>query len=200
MSNVLIVFVHPNKTSFNRAVLEVVTEELTSNGHAAKVADLYVEGFQPAMIEADFAQFDHKAMPADVLAEQKRVEWSNKIIFIFPYWWWSMPAMLKGWIDRVITYGWAWENPSKPELSHLSPREVLVLTSAGASAEQIAKRSYDTAFDTQLRTGVFGYCNFTDITIKFLYDVYPGSDPEVSRLRSDEAREETRKFHLSHNK
>ena len=105
-----------------------------------------------------------------------------------------MPAILKGWIDRVIAYGWAWLDPAKPDLSPLTPRKVLVLTSAGASKAQLAKRGYDTAFDTQLRVGVFGYCNFPEVTIKFLYDVYHGTDPEILTQRLEEARQEVKKF------
>lgn len=192
--NVLIVFAHPTQGSYNHAVLAIAREELEAAGHTVKVADLYAEGFQPAMLTEDFAQFDGEAMPEEIIREQQRVEWSDAIVFIFPYWWWSMPAILKGWVDRVISYGWAWLDPGKPDLSPLPPRKVLVLTSAGASKAQLAKRGYDTAFDTQLRVGVFGYCNFPEVTIKFLYDVYPEADPEVCTQRLEEARLEVRKF------
>ena len=192
--NVLVVFAHPKQESFNRSVLNVAVDELKAAGHEVKVADLYAEGFQSAMIEEDFAQFNEQPMPEAVKREQARVEWSDAIVFVFPYWWWSMPAILKGWFDRVFTYGWAWLNPAKPELSPLAPRRVLVLTSAGASAEELAKRDYDKAFFTQLKTGIFGYCNFPEVTIKFLHDVYPGCDQAVSALRLEEAKAEIRKF------
>ena len=191
---VLVVYVHPKAQCFNRSVLDLTVKELTASGHEVQVADLYKEGFQPAMLAEDYAQFEGKAMPADVLREQDRVEWSDALVFIFPYWWWSIPALLKGWFDRVFSMGWAWLDPSKPELSPLKPRKVLVLTSAGASKDQLAKRGYDSAFDTQLRVGVFGYCNFSDITIKFLYDVYEGTAEGIPEQRLDEARESVRRF------
>ena len=174
MTNVLIVYVHPKAQCFNRAVLERTQAGLRKAGHDVQVADLYAEGFQPAMIEDDFAQFDRQPMPADVLAEQARVEWSDAIIFIFPLWWWSLPAMLKGWFDRVFTYGWAWLDPARPDLSALDPRKVLVLCSAGADKTALAKRGYDTAFETQLVKGTFSYCGFRDVTIRMLSDVHDG--------------------------
>ena len=70
----------------------VIGRHLAEAGHQVKVADLYAEGFQPAMIEADFAQFAGEPLPIAIQAEQARVEWSDAMIFIFPLWWWSMPA------------------------------------------------------------------------------------------------------------
>ncbi|MEM7292689.1 MAG: NAD(P)H-dependent oxidoreductase [Pseudomonadota bacterium] len=175
--NVLIVYTHPVKKSFNRAILDAVSETLVTNGHEVRVADLYVENFQPAMIEADFAQFENKPMPDDVLAEQARIDWSDAMIFIFPYWWWSIPAMLKGWIDRVLTYGYAWVDPMRPDLSPLRARKILVLTTAGASLKALAKRGYDTAFETQLNTGVWSYCGFNNVVTR-MYECVTSELPQ----------------------
>ena len=161
--NILIVFCHPIRESFNGALLNSAVEQLESSGHSVKVADLYREQFQPAMIAEDFAQFNREPMPQDVQKEQARVEWSDGIIFIFPVWWWSIPAMLKGWIDRVISYGWAWENPLDPDSGHLESRKILVMTTAGASKEHFAKRWATTIFAghiNQKRTIASDQCGF----------------------------------------
>ena len=184
---VLIVFTHPVKKSFNRAILERVNAGLSSAGHEVQTADLYAEGFQPAMIEEDFAQFEDKPMPEDVLREQARVEWSDAIVLIFPYWWWSIPAMLKGWIDRVMSYGWAWIDPARPEDGYLKDRKLLVLTTTGASARALAKRGYDTAFHTQLNVGVCEYCGFKDVTTRMFHEVHHETPEEVRRQYLDEA-------------
>ena len=191
---VLIVYTHPVKASFNRAILEAVKESLLEAGHEIRVADLYAEKFQPAMTEEDFAQFDDRPMPAEIQKEQKRVEWSDAIIFIFPFWWWSLPAMLKGWIDRVMSYGWAWVDPSDPDSGYLKSRKVLILTTAGASAGQLAKRGYDTAFHTQLNVGICEYCGFRDVTTRMFHEVHQNT-PETLRTRYlADARELARTF------
>ena len=180
--NVLIVYTHPVKLSFNRAILERVETGLLGEGHQVRIADLYAEDFQPAMTAEDFAQFENRPMPEDVQREQARVEWSDAIVLIFPYWWWSLPAMLKGWIDRVMSYGWAWIDPAKPEDGYLKDRKLLVITTAGASARALAKRGYDTAFHTQLHVGVCEYCGFNDVTTRMFHEVHHET-PEETRLQ-----------------
>jgi NAD(P)H dehydrogenase (quinone) len=98
---VLVVFCHPRRASFTGDVLDRVVAGLGEAGHAVDVADLYREGFQPVFGDEDYAQFEGGAMGADVLREQERVERSDGIVLVFPVWWWSFPAMLKGWFDRV---------------------------------------------------------------------------------------------------
>jgi NAD(P)H dehydrogenase (quinone) len=95
------------------------------------------------------------------------------MIFIFPIWWWSLPAMLKGWIDRVMSYGWAWVDPKDPDSGHLRHRKILVLATAGDSKKSFAKRGYDTALHTQLNIGTWNYCGFKDVTTRIFHDVGP---------------------------
>ncbi|MBY8974609.1 NAD(P)H-dependent oxidoreductase [Rhodobacteraceae bacterium NNCM2] len=191
---VLVVYTHPVKKSFNRAILGAVEEGLAEAGHEVRIADLYAEGFQPAMTEEDFAQFQNRPMPEDVLREQARVEWSDAIVFVFPFWWWSLPAMLKGWIDRVMSYGWAWIDPSDPEAGYLKDRKLLVLTTAGASAAALAKRGYDTAFHTQLHVGICEYCGFRDVTSRMFHDLHDETPASVREGYLAEARKLARTF------
>lgn len=160
--NILVVYCHPRKQSFNHAIKEAAVQRLQAQGHEVQVADLYAEGFQPAMNIDDFAQFESEPMPTEILREQQRVEWSDGVVFIFPLWWWSLPAMLKGWIDRVMSYGWAYDDPMDPHSGPLNERRILVLMTAGASRAQLEKRDYDKAFHTQVEVGIWDYCGFRD--------------------------------------
>jgi NAD(P)H dehydrogenase (quinone) len=168
---VLIVYTHPVPDSFNRGILNATLKGLETGRHEVKVADLYAENFQPAMTEGDFVQFEFKPMPAEIQAEQARVEWSDAIIFIFPLWWWTMPAMLKGWIDRVMSYGWAWLDPADPKSGSLGERRILVMVTAGASRQQLAGRRYDESLHTQLNVGTWDYCGFRDVTTRIFDQV-----------------------------
>jgi NAD(P)H dehydrogenase (quinone) len=179
---VLIVFTHPVKTSFNRALLKVTVKGLEAAGHEIKVADLYAENFQPAMTVGDFVQFEDKPMPDEILAEQARVEWCEAMVFIFPLWWWSLPGMLKGWIDRVMSYGWAWVDPADPLSGTLKERKILVMVTAGSSHAQLAKRKYDEALHTQLNVGTWNYCGFRDVTTR----VFDQVTDEVPRAKLEQ--------------
>lgn len=185
---ILLVVAHPVPTSFNHAIRRAVTEALTTAGHEVRVADLCAEGFQPAMIEADFAQFRDEPMPPAIQAEQERVVWSEAMVFVFPVWWWSMPGVLKGWIDRVMAYGFAWKDPRDPRSGGLGDRRILTLATAGDDAAGFAKRGYDTAFDTQLRVGTWEYCGGYDSRTHIFHSVVPGMTDDLRRRYLDDAR------------
>jgi NAD(P)H dehydrogenase (quinone) len=186
--NVLIVYTHPIKDSFNRKILDAVEQALTEVGHAVRVADLYAEEFEPAMTPGDFAAFENLPMPPEIQAEQARVEWSDAMVFIFPIWWWSLPGMLKGWIDRVMSYGFAWVDPKDPDSGHLRHRKLLVLTTAGDSAKAFAKRGYDTSFHTQLNVGTWNFCGFKDVTTRIFHGIHPKPQEELRAAYLEEAR------------
>ncbi|MDG1208674.1 MAG: NAD(P)H-dependent oxidoreductase [Paracoccaceae bacterium] len=186
--NVLTIVAHPVPTSFNHAIRREVEAGLAEAGHEVEVADLYAEGFQPAMIEADFAQFTGDPLPIAIQAEQARVEWSDAMIFIFPLWWWSMPAMMKGWIDRVMSYGFAWKDPRDPDSAGMRRRKIIVMITAGDDAAGLAKRGYDTALHTQLNVGTWDYCGFKDVTTRIFYGVTPGASEELRAEYLAEAR------------
>jgi putative NADPH-quinone reductase len=108
---VLTVLCHPRRTSLTAALAERFRAGLAAAGHGGELADLYAEGFDPLMLPPDEPDWDDtgKRYSAAVLAEQARIERHEAITIVFPVWWWSVPAMLKGWIDRVWNRGWAYD-------------------------------------------------------------------------------------------
>ncbi len=79
--------------SFTGSILQSAVRGLRAAGHSVEIADLYAEGFDPVLRRADYAQVEHKPMPDDVRREQARVDRSDALMFVFPVWWWSFPAM-----------------------------------------------------------------------------------------------------------
>lgn len=119
--NLLFVYAHPEPNSFNSAMKDAAVAALTRAGHQVKVSDLYAMAFNPVV---DPSQFPERADPgffnllreqrhaagtgaiaADVAAEQEKLFWANLVVFQFPLWWGSMPAIMKGWVDRVFMQG-----------------------------------------------------------------------------------------------
>lgn len=101
---VLTIFAHPNPKSFNRAVLDTVTGELRKKNAEVRVKDLYAMNFNPILSGSDFEQLLAGKVPDDIAAEQADVTWADVLIFIYPIWWIGQPAILKGWLDRVMTW------------------------------------------------------------------------------------------------
>lgn len=175
---VLVVFSHPRRNSFCGAVLDAFVGGLTQAGHSAEIADLHAEGFDPRMPEADEPDWDNpaKRYSAEVLAEQARISRNEALAFIFPVWWWSLPAMLKGWIDRVWNNGWAY---GVVELPH---RRALLIGTASGSAATYDKRRYGRAMDAQLVVGTMNYCGIAAARLELLFDVMDGAGVRARHL------------------
>jgi NAD(P)H dehydrogenase (quinone) len=105
-----VLLAHPNAGSFNHAVCSAFVEGLKEAGAAYKVNDLYASGFNPLMAGDDFNQFgDNGVLPQDVVTEQEKVDAVDGLALIYPVWWNEAPAILKGWFDRVLSRGWAYD-------------------------------------------------------------------------------------------
>lgn len=119
---IAIVFNHPYDGSFCNAMLEAVTRGLSHAGHEVDLLHLDRDGFNPVMTAADLKAFRAKA-PTDpqVLAYTQRLASADHLIFIFPIWWELMPAMTKGFVDKVIFPGVAYEytNPANTRMRPL---------------------------------------------------------------------------------
>lgn len=134
---VLVVYCHPCPESFNAAVKETVLSTLVSSGHELRVIDLYGENFQPAM-SADERRGYHDE-GGNVRPVERHVEailWCEMITFVYPTWWFGLPAMLKGWLDRVWVPHVTFEMPTetagmRPKMQHI--RKIAVVTTCGAT-------------------------------------------------------------------
>lgn len=103
---VVIVFNHPYEGSFGNAILNSVTKGLKGANHEVDLMYLDNDGFNPVMSKADLQAFvEHKPVDPQVIDYNKRLEQADHLIFIFPIWWDLMPAMTKGFLDRVLTPG-----------------------------------------------------------------------------------------------
>lgn len=103
---VVIVFNHPYEGSFGNAILNSVTKGLKGANHEVDLMHLDNDGFNPVMSKADLQAFvEHKPVDPQVIDYNKRLEQADHLIFIFPIWWDLMPAMTKGFLDRVLTPG-----------------------------------------------------------------------------------------------
>jgi NAD(P)H dehydrogenase (quinone) len=168
----LIVVAHPDQTSLSHSVAAHIAEgvSLAGEGDTFEIADLAAEAFDPRFTAADIALHLRQAPPAaDVAAEQARIDRADALVLVYPVYWWSMPGLLKGWIDRVFTNGWAYdEGPdgkSEKKLRHL---KVHLIAIGGASLRTYARHGYFGAMKTQIDHGIFDYCGARVVTSELL--------------------------------
>ncbi|MCM3064479.1 NAD(P)H-dependent oxidoreductase [Bacillus altitudinis] len=103
-----IVYAHPWDGSYNHAILTSITEKLETKKEPFQVIDLYKDGFNPVFTAEELKHF-HKGETPYLLVKdyQEKLKQSTELVFIFPVWWWDLPAMLKGFIDKVMLSGFA---------------------------------------------------------------------------------------------
>jgi NAD(P)H dehydrogenase (quinone) len=168
--HLLAVFAHPERTSFTGAVLDRFTGGAREAGHEVEELDLYRSGFDPLLRGDDYAQFRDGEMPADVRAEQARVDRAEGLVLVFPVWWWSFPAVLKGWFDRVFSQGWAYDFTPGRSRGLLADRPTLLLGIGGSRASTYRRYGYDEAMRTQIDVGMLGYCGLRDVQTVLLHE------------------------------
>ncbi|MGN7741933.1 NAD(P)H-dependent oxidoreductase [Pseudomonas sp. 22526] len=168
----LIVVAHHDPRSLSHSLAAQVAEGLGPS-HTFEIADLFAEAFDPRFNAADHAVHRRQAQPpADVLAEQARIDRADALVLVYPVYWWSMPALLKGWIDRVFANGWAFdfsleENRTEKKLGHL---RVHLLGVGGADAGTYGRHGYEAAMKTQIDHGIFDYCGARVLTSELLLE------------------------------
>lgn len=134
----LVVYCHPLPDSFTAAIRDVVLARLREAGAEVRLHDLYAEGFQPVLSAVELRGYlDSPQNRSEVEVQVADLLWCDTLIFIYPTWWYGLPALLKGWLDRVLLPDVAFLLPDtaggsiRPGLRHIS--RLGVFTTCGAS-------------------------------------------------------------------
>ena len=129
----LIVVAHLSETSFTMALTRGYAAELERLGHSRRICDLYRTGFDPVLAAEELlpARADHPAR-ADVIKAQGDIRAADVLALVYPLWWMSMPAMMKGYIDRVFSRGFAYEARGGIVHGLLSGKKAILITISGA--------------------------------------------------------------------
>ena len=104
---VLVILAHPDGRSFNHAIAQAAIDALRANGHEPIFHDLYEERFDPILPASEIP--GGAALPADIRTHCRELSSADGIVIVHPNWWGQPPAILKGWVDRVIRPGVAYE-------------------------------------------------------------------------------------------
>ncbi|CUH50817.1 NAD(P)H-dependent oxidoreductase [Shimia marina] len=145
--HVLTVLDHPNPHAFSAAAARRFMAGAEAAGHTTELADLHAEGFSPIWSMEDISSNGTTNLPPDLPEEHARIARADAICLVFPLYWWGMPAMMKGWVDRVWCWGWAYDQLDTPDASLQPPRSGLLLVPAGASSDEIDSTGQRAALD-----------------------------------------------------
>lgn len=183
--NLLVIFAHPNQKSFCKAIVESVIKAAEDKEASVTVRDLYQLGFDPILKSSDFESLREGKTPDDVAKEQELVTWADVIVLVYPIWWAGFPAMLKGYIDRVFTYGFAYENVDGNIKGLLNDKIAILFSTTGASNEMYENNGMSNAIMQTSDEAIFSYTGFKEINHTFFGSV-PYVTDEVRRGFLDE--------------
>lgn len=152
--HVLIVYAHPEPRSFNAALKDAAIETIGTAGHSVEVSDLYGEGFNPVAGRHDFStvadpqRFHYQSeqllaarsdgFSDELKREQNRLLRADIVILQFPLWWGGPPAILKGWFDRVLAYGFAYAEGRRYHQGLFKDRYGMICVTTGGTAQRFS--------------------------------------------------------------
>ncbi|MCT2589426.1 NAD(P)H oxidoreductase [Streptomyces sp. N2-109] len=179
MPHTLLVLAHPRRDSLTAQVAGRLHRRLTDEGHTVDLLDLYAEDFDPRLHPADEPDWEDrdKTYSPEVRAHMRRIEAADDLVVVFPVWWFAAPAILKGWIDRVWNYGFAYGR-GKPRLA---AKRMVWLGLAGGPSADYAGSGLDVAMEHQLRKGVSEFCGITASSVRLLHDTELSGVPKAQR-------------------
>ena len=181
MKKIFIVYGHYDEKSFNAAIRDRFIDTVKKNSHDVDVVDLYKEKFNPV--------FSGEEPDESVLDHRKRIEKSDVIVLIAPIWNFRMPAIVEGWIDRVLAPPWAFRfkrlfgNYGYP-IGNLKGKKAVVFCTYGSP--QFAVRTFFLNMPTKrLRRGVFNICGITDVIYRRYFAVPFVGDKKRKKFLED---------------
>ena len=160
---VVVALAHPKKGSFNHAIAETAVRALQVNKHEVVFHDLYAEGFDPVLTFEEFSAEE----PADpvIKAHCAEVAAAQGLFIVHPNWWCQPPAMMKGWVDRVLRFGLAYtfeeQEGKEVEVGLLAGRKALVLNTC-MTTEEMDRTHFHDPLDGLWKTSVLGVCGIED--------------------------------------
>ncbi|WP_435606955.1 NAD(P)H-dependent oxidoreductase [Pseudomonas knackmussii] len=179
--NVLIVHAHNEPQSFSTALYQLAEETLRGQGHEVKTSDLYAMNWNPVASAADFgarANPDYlvyaleqregakaKTIAADIQGELDKLLWADLVIFNFPIYWFSAPAILKGWFDRVLVSGICYGGKRFYDQGGLAGKKALVTVTLGGRDHMFGEDAIHGPLEDMLRPILRGTLAYTGMSV-----------------------------------
>ncbi len=174
----LIIYAHPDNGSLNHHLMQTIVEILQSKNQEIEIRDLYQLNFNPILSLEDLKGQRMGKVADNVKQEQDYISWADHITFIYPIWWTGMPAIMKGFIDRVFSYGFAYRYDQGIQKGLLTGKQTTVINTHGKSKTEYESIGMDKALSLTSDKGVFIYCGL-EINKHFFFDKADKASPEV---------------------
>ncbi len=153
----LIVYANHSESSFNAKIKDELCASLRNLGHETRIRNLYEQDFYPVLKGSDFEALQSGNLPKEIIEEQEHIQWADVITFVYPIWWTGMPAILKGYIDRVFLYGFAYAMSEQGIVGLLKNKKVAIINTTGQPREAYEPSGMYDAMRKTTDNGIFEF-------------------------------------------
>ncbi|MDQ0782943.1 NAD(P)H-dependent oxidoreductase [Chryseobacterium sp. W4I1] len=193
---ILIILAHPEEKSFNAAMFNTAIKSLEEAGHEVKTTDLYKKNYQPVSGKENFSQLNNPnyfkqqdeelfavqqfTLMPDIVSEQEKVEWCDILIWQFPLYWFSAPAILKGWADKVFTMGKFYDNGKIFSNGFSVGKQAMLSVTTGGPEKNYTDDKYGDIDSIlfPIHRGIFEFLGFSVLQPEIVYSVERLTDEE----------------------
>jgi NAD(P)H dehydrogenase (quinone) len=201
---ILIVFAHPELKSFNGAMFQTAIDTFKNSGHDVQLSDLYAMKFDPISDRRNFTSVkdpnyfkqqleemhatDVGGFIPEIEAEIQKLEWLDLMIWQFPLWWFSVPAILKGWVDRVFAMGRVYSSEHIYETGRFRGKKAMISLTVGATEDAYLKSGFHGDIHAILRPiqrGILQFSGFDVLAPQIVYAPVRQTDTVRQRILND---------------
>jgi NAD(P)H dehydrogenase (quinone) len=203
LPSVLVVHAHPEPASITSRLKDAFVDELAGRGHRVVVSDLYADSFVPSVTRQDFVEqaheqhfwvleeqqhaSDHDGFAPEITEQIARVRSSDFVVLSFPLWWYSVPAILKGWIDRVFVQGFAFTATDTFAHGPLTGKSGMLMLTAGYGPNDFGPGGSSGDLDILLHHIQYGTFGYAGMSVLPMFAAMEADSADASRLAAWEA-------------
>ncbi|MBE2895423.1 NAD(P)H-dependent oxidoreductase [Pasteurellaceae bacterium HPA106] len=180
MKQHLIIYAHPNPQSFNHAILEQVVHATKKCGWQPVVRDLHALEFNPVLSWQELAESYQGIINEHIAQEHDFIRHADLITLIYPLWWMGFPAILKGYLDRTLTFGFAYQTLNGKSQGLLTGKRLQQFITIGSNWQEYTGFGFDKSIRDTLADGLFNFCGITDITHHVFDDIHLVDKPTLA--------------------
>ncbi len=175
----LIIYAHPSTKSFSKQLKDALVAESNLRNWSSIVRDLYEMKFDPVLWPSDLENLNKGEPSEKIVYEQNLVQEADIISVVYPLWWAGFPAILKGYIDKVFSYGFAYKSSSKGIEGQLTNKRIYLYTSMGNTVEQYEEKGLIDALKKIHGSEIFEFCGMHVINHLFFPQIPSASSEDI---------------------
>lgn len=182
---VLIISANPAEKSYNLGITDAIQSALQLSNVEVVVRDLYRIDFDPILTQTELKASYQNQIDPTIAKEQKYLNDADICIWVYPLWWGSMPAIMRGYIDRVFSYGFAYTNKDGESVGLLGGKRNFIIHTIGNTLDKYELNGMTAAVETITNEGIFKFCGSSVEKFFHIFSVYDLTDAKRNQIIDD---------------